>query len=217
MAEDMQKHDHDEIDLLLPWYVNDTLESAEHDRVAAHVITCATCRESVALLSGIQSAVVRNKATPIVPQPRVDNLLDIIDAGTPSRQRDWRQPQIMIAAAVAALLLIAALILSNQDDLTATPQIFETATSMQQAAAMDYVLSIQFASGTLAAEHERVLQDIDARDISGGIDAGAYRVIVQLPAASLQELERYTSILESRPEIRSVSVVALQLPVSPRR
>ena len=217
MSENMQKLDHVEIDLLLPWYVNDTLEPAEHDRVAAHITTCATCQENVSLLSGIQSAVVRNKATPIVPQPQVDDFLNTIDAGTPSHQRNWRQPRSMIAAAVAALLLMTAVILSNRDDLTATPQIFETATSMQQAAAMDYVLSIQFEPGTLAAERARVLQDIQARDISGGIDEGAYRVIVQLPAASLEELERHTSVLESMPEIRSVNVVALQLPVSPRQ
>ncbi len=217
MAENKQKHDHVEIDLLLPWYVNDTLESAEHDRVAEHVVRCAICQESIALLSELQSAVVRNKATPIVPQPRVEDFLSVIDAGIPSRQRDWRQPRSLIAAAVAILLLITAVMLSNQDDLTETPQIFETATSMQQAAAMDYVLSIQFEPGTAAAERERVLQDIEARDISGGIDEGAYRVIVQLRAASLEELERYTSNLESMSEIRSVNVVALQLPVSPRQ
>ncbi len=217
MAENKQELDHVEIDLLLPWYVNDTLDPAEHDRVAAHITTCATCQENVSLLSGIQSAVVRNKATPIVPQPRVDDFLNTIDAGTPSHQRDWRQPRLIVAAAVAMLLLMTAVILSNQDDLTATPQIFDTATSMQQAAAMNYVLSIQFEPGTLATARARVLQDIQARDISGGIDEGAYRVIVQLPAASLEELERHTSVLESMPEIRSVNVVALQLPVSPRQ
>lgn len=216
MAENMQMHDHDGIDLLLPWYVNDTLEPAEHDRVAKHVITCAICQESASLLSEVQSAVVRNKATPIVPQPRVNDFLDAIDAGTPLRHRDWHQPRILFAGAVATLLLIAALILINQDDLTETPQIFETATSNQQAAAMDYVLSIQFESGTTTADRARVLQDIKARDISGGFEEGAYRVIVQLPAASLEELERYTNDLESMTEIKSVSVVALQLPMRPQ-
>ena len=217
MVENMQDCDHDEIDLLLPWFVNGTLEPAEHDRVAAHLVNCELCRESIALLSELQSAVVRNKATPIVPSPRIDNLLDAIDAVTPPRHSYWGQSRSKIAAAVAALLLITAVNFSIQDDLAESPQIFETATSTQQGAAMDYVLSIQFEPVTSAAERERLLQDIEARDISGGIDEGAYRVIVQLPAASLEELDRYTSILESRSEIRSVNVVALQLPVSPRQ
>jgi hypothetical protein len=36
---------------------------------------------------------------------------------------------------------------------------------------------------------------------------------VNLPAASLEELERYTRDIESLAGIKSVSVVALQLPV----
>ncbi len=73
MTDNRQIHDHDEIDLLLPWYVNDTLDATEHDRVAKHVVSCAKCQESVSLLTDVQAAVVTNKATPIVPQPRVND------------------------------------------------------------------------------------------------------------------------------------------------
>ena len=79
---------------------------------------------------------------------------------------------------------------------------------------MDYVLRIQFEARTSQNERDRVLQDIGARDISGSFDEGSYRVIVQLSAASLEELERYTGNLESLPEVATVSVVALQLPVN---
>jgi hypothetical protein len=82
---------------------------------------------------------------------------------------------------------------------------------------MDYVLSIQFESGTSSTDRNRVLQDIGARDISGGHDEGSYRVIVKLSAASLSELDSYAGELESLSEISSVSVVALQLPVSPEQ
>ncbi len=82
---------------------------------------------------------------------------------------------------------------------------------------MDYVLSIQFESGTSPTDRDRVLQDIGARDVSGGSNEGSYRVIVQLSAASLEELDRYTGDLESLSEIRSVSVIALQLPVKPQQ
>ena len=78
MSDNKQLHDHDEIDLLLPWYVNDTLEPAEHDRVARHVAICAECQESVSLLAEIQTAVVRNKATPIVP-----SIIEIGQRGEP--------------------------------------------------------------------------------------------------------------------------------------
>ena len=216
MTDNRQLHDHDAIDLLLPWYVNDTLEPAEHDRISIHVAICAECRENVSLLAEVQSAVVRNEATPIVPQPRVDALLESISAGNPSYHRDRQQWKTFLAAAAVTLLLIATLIFSNQEDRSESPQRFETATSSQAGASMDYVLTIQFESGTSLAERERVLQDIGARDISGGSIEGSFRVIVQLSAASLEELDRYTGDLESLSEINSVVVVALQLPMSPQ-
>ena len=213
MSDKRQLHDHDEIDLLLPWYVNHTLEPAEHDRVTRHMNACAECRESVSLLTEIQTAVVRNKATPIVPQPRIDELLDSISTSNPLRRLDRRQSKIFFAAAAVTLLLIATLILNNQEDRSGIPQRFETATSSQDSASMDYVLTIQFESGTSPVDRDRILQDIGARDVSGGSDEGAYRVIVQLSAASLEELDSYTGDLESLSEVRSVAVVALQLPV----
>ncbi len=216
MSDNRQLHDHEEINLLLPWYVNDTLEPAEHDRVTRHVNACAECRESVSLLAEIQAAVVRNKATPIVPQPRIDELLDSINTSNPLRNLDRRQSKIFFAAAAVTLLLIAALILSNQEDRSGIPQQFETATSSQDSASMDYVLTIQFESGTSPVDRDRILQDIGARDVSGGSDEGSYRVIVQLSAASLEELDSYTGDLESLSEVRSVAVVALQLPVRPQ-
>ena len=217
MTKNTHIHDHDEIDLLLPWYVNDTLDPAEHDRVANHVVACAECQESAALLAEVQAAVVRNKATPIVPQPQVNDLLDSLSTANPVRQPDWPQSRTFFAAAAITLLLIATLILTNQDDRQGTPQTFETATSSQDGTSMDYVLRIQFESGTSRTDRDRVLQDIGARDVSGGTDEGSYRVIVQLAAASLEELERYTGELESLPEVISVSVVALQLPMRPQQ
>ncbi len=217
MTDNRQLHDHDAIDLLLPWFVNDTLELAEHDRVSRHVATCAECRENVSLLAEVQAAVVRNKATPIVPQPRVDELLESISTGNSLHHRDRQQSRTFFAAAAVTLLLIAALIFSNQEGRSGIPQRYETATSSQVGASMDYVLTIQFESGTSPAERDRVLQDIGARDVSGGSDEGSYRVIVQLSAASLEELDRYTGDLESLSEVSSVVVVALQLPMRPQQ
>ena len=217
MTENTQLHDHDAIDLLLPWYVNDTLNPDEHDRVSKHVATCAECRENTSLLAEFKAAVVRNKATPIVPHPRVDELLESISTGNPLHHLDRQQSRTFFAAAAVTLLLIATLILSNQEDRSRIPQRFETATSSQVGASMDYILTIQFESGTFPADRDRVLQDIGARDVSGGSIEGSFRVIVQLSAASLEELDRYTGDLESLSEVKSVAVVALQLPVRPQQ
>ena len=80
MTDNTQMHDHDEIDLLLPWYVNETLDQAEHERVANHVATCNECQENASLLADVQAAVLRNETTPLVPQPRVNELLESINS-----------------------------------------------------------------------------------------------------------------------------------------
>ncbi len=205
--------DHHDIDLLLPWYVNGTLDSVEQDRVANHVAVCAICRDSVSLLTGVQSAVANNIATPILPKPRVDEFQELIDARPSLQQRDWRRPGITLIVSAAALLLVFVLLFTILQDVADVPQRFETATTQQSAVTMDYVLSIQFESGVSLVDRERLLQLIEARDIYRGGEQNTYRVIVQLPSTSLEELEQYTDDLETLSEVKSVSVVALQLPM----
>ena len=77
---------------------------------------------------------------------------------------------------------------------------------------MNYVLSIQFEAGTDTADHDRVLKSIDAADVSSGGAVGAYNVVVQLPATTLQQLQDFKSDLQSLPEVKLVDVVAVQLP-----
>lgn len=217
MTDSRQTQKHEEIDLLLPWYVNDTLEPVDHDRVAKHVATCTECQESVSLLAEVQAAVLKDKATPIVPQPRVDQLLASIGRDSRSGHGGRQQLRTYLAAAAVTLLLIATLLLTNPDGDRGILRQYETATSHKNGTTMDYVLAIQFEPDTSPTDRDRVMQDIGARDVSGGSDEGSYRVIVQLSASSLEELASYTENLQSLPEISSVSVTALQLPMRPQQ
>lgn len=218
MTDTRRRQEHEEIDLLLPWYVNETLGPAERDRVAGHIASCSECRESVAQLRAVQALVARDKATPIVPRPRVNELLDAVEKRSGIPRLDKRQALSLAVAAVVTLTLIATLFISNPDRTAGTPMIFESATTSDPgASSMDYVLRIQFGANTSETERARLLQDIGARDIAGGSAEGSYRVVVQLSAASLEELNRYTARLEAMPAITSVDVLALQLPMKSRQ
>ena len=217
MSEKIHNHKHDEIALLLPWYVNSSLSPAEHACVAEHLAECDACQENVSVLSTVQTNLQHQMPTPIVPEPRVGRLLDKLDAqDTRRRGRHWMQG-LSLAASIAALALATALFLTGREDIQLSPSWFETATSSGQVAAMDYVLAVQFETGTLPADRQRVLQDIQARDISGGDQTGSFRVIVRMPAASLEEIERFTLSVAALPEIQSVQVVAVQLPMRQER
>ncbi len=213
MSEKLHNREHDEIALLLPWYVNNSLSAVEHECVAQHIADCDACQENVSVLSAVQTNLRHQIPTPIVPEPRVGDLLDKLDAQDIQRRgRHWMQG-LSLAASIAALALATALFLTGRENTQVSPSWFETATSSGQVAEMDYVLAVQFETGTLPADRQRVLQDIQARNISGSNQIGSYRAIVRMPATSLEEIERYTLSVAALPEIQSVQVVAVQLPM----
>lgn len=209
----MQTDNHELIDALLPWFVNNTLEPGEEERVRHHLDDCEECRTNVSLLSVVQSTVRHPTATPIVPPHRIDKLLERIDASDNGSKRRRPLTMAILAASSAAALLVVALLLPDPENTVTAPARYETATSTARQVSMDYVFNVQFESGTPLAVQKRLLRSLAARDISPGETDGRYRVTVNLTAASLEELEQYMSDIESMPQISSVSVVALQLPV----
>ncbi|MDX1405022.1 MAG: zf-HC2 domain-containing protein [Woeseiaceae bacterium] len=205
-----QSREHEEIDLLLPWYVNGTLQADERERVAAHLESCRECRASVALLSDLQTAVATNKTTPMVPRPRIDDLLDLVK----TRKQPSRIKAInYLVAAAVVLAMTATLMVMLPQQRAGEPAQFETATSGQRTGAMDYVLDIRFAPDATESARQSLFQDIGAREISNRDNGQSFRVVVQVPANSLQALSRYTDSLEARPKVESVEVIALQLPM----
>jgi hypothetical protein len=213
MRLDNREDNHELIDGLLPWFVNNTLERDEHSRVRRHLDRCEACRANVSLFTVVQSTIRHATATPMVPPPRADKLLEAIDGAAKGRMRPSPLIIALLAASLAAALLVVTLLLPGRPDTATPPASYETATSTPRRASMDYVIDLQFESGTPLRVRERVLRDLRARDINQGETSGTYRITVNLPAASLGELQRYTGDIESLAEIESVNVVALQLPV----
>ena len=61
--------EHREIDLLLPWYVNGSLEEPERDRVRLHIQGCQLCQQEVPLLRLIQAEVTSERQGDPEPAP----------------------------------------------------------------------------------------------------------------------------------------------------
>jgi Putative zinc-finger len=212
MGEKLELDDHVRVDRLLPWFVNNTLDDGELDRVRHHLDTCDACRASVSLLLTVRDSVQRGTATPIVPRPRTDRLLETIDTHT-RKGRRTRMVAIASAASVAAVLVLVNLLPPDRGQTVTEPARYETMTSPAQRVSMNYVLDVQFEAGVPPAAQQRVLDGLQAEEIRRAGPDGVYRIIVTLPASSLEELERFTRELESVSEIRAVHAVAVQLPV----
>lgn len=214
MTENTTCSDHERVSLLLPWFVNNTLDSAERDVVRHHIVDCGECREQVSLLSSIQSAVSKSSPTPIVPNANVAKFLKSIDREeTTLTVRQTPRRVIALAASIVTAVVVITMILVYQSQTQQLPTRFQTATSLDQVAAMDYVLNIRFSTGTAAIVRDQVLQDINAKDIALAEGDDIYRVTVSLQMSSLEDLERYTDDVESLRSVHSVDVVAMQLPL----
>jgi anti-sigma factor RsiW len=209
----MQRDNHEFIDGLLPWFVNNTLAPDERGRVLRHLDGCETCRANVSLFSVVEATMQHATATPMVPPPHADRLLEAIDGIAKKRPHRWPLTIGLLAASLAAALLVVTLLLPDDRNTATPPASYETATSTAREASMDYVIDLRFEPGTALPVRERVLRDLEASDIHQGETSSTYRMTVNLPAASLGELQRYMRDLESSSEIESVNVVALQLPV----
>jgi Putative zinc-finger len=214
MGEKLELDDHARVDRLLPWFVNNTLDDGERNRVSRHLDTCDACREAVSLLLTVRDSVQRGTATPIVPRPRTDRLLETIDAHAGEGRRTRMMAIFASAASVATALVLVNVLLPDREQAVIEPARYETMTSPAQRGSMNYVLEVQFEIGVPPAAQQRVLEGLQAEEIRRAGSDGAYRIIVDLPASSLEELERFTRELESISEIRSVHAVAVQLPVN---
>lgn len=201
---------HDDIEQLLPWFVNDTLDEDERQLVTTHVSTCVECRASVELLRRMQAIAQDESPAPMVPTPRSDTLIAAISAKQISKPFDgwWG---LALAASLAAVLLVS--IMYFQPPETETPNRFETATSEGTTATMSYEFAVQFEPGTTAAERQQVFDAVAEAEVGVQIEPGIYRVTVRLPIFSLDELEKFSEDLESQANVRSVNVLALKLPV----
>jgi len=213
MGEKLELDDHVWVDRLLPWFVNDTLDDYERDRVHRHLEGCDACQASVSLLSTVHDSVHHGMAAPMVPRPRTDRLLETIDIHIRKGRRTRTLAVFASAACVAAALIIVNVLLTDREQAVTEPARYETTTSPALRASIDYVLDVQFEAGVPAAAQQQVLEGLEAEEINPAGSEGAYRVTVNLPAASLEELERYARELESASEIKAVRAVAVRLPV----
>ena len=204
---------HEELDLLLPWYVNGTLDRAEQIMMERHVSQCERCRRNAEVLRRMQAAVNDEVPTPMVPRDRIDELIEAVVTERAGHMRfAWLTPR-SVAAGIAIVMAGAFMLLSRIDSEPGTVRIFETATSTQAVAATDYVFAIAFEPGTSPERRGQVINAMGGTEIGSGDQPDTYRVAVSVPAATLEELAGFTDEVAAQADVVAVRVVAVQLPV----
>ena len=204
-----RRTEHEEVDLLLPWFVNETLDETERERVAAHIERCAECQESLGVLQSMQAVAESDAAVPIVPAADASKLIERIGEKDNSQ---WNSSLwgLAIAASIALVLLGGMRFFAASD--IETVKEYDLATG-DEPAAMEYVLAVEYLPGLSQEQRLQVFSGFAEAEIGAEIRPNTYRVMVRLPQSTLERLEAFSNDLASREHVQSVDVLALQLPV----
>lgn len=200
---------HEAFEMLLPWYVNGTLEGDELTQLEKHLPNCEHCRDSAALLREMQGTANTEIPTPIVPRPQLEKLLDRIDGQSASGRKRFRTPSIAVAAAIAVIAVSVILLVSNRGEAPQQRTEFEVLTSGTPATAMDFIFAIQFEAGISAAAQQRFYERVGGTAIGPADDPAWSRLAIQLPTANIEDVHQFTADLESMDEVRAVKVLAI--------
>ena len=197
---------------LLPWYVNKTLDEVEMRAVEQHLQHCGECAGELPILQAVPVAVDNESVAVFTPRPNTEQFL------AHAKQRKLRRQvhtATWIAGALAASLAGFALVLNwiQTDDSAASSTVYETATNAGSGASFDYVLHVAFEKGVDSRARGAALQALGPESIAGPDSAGYYRVVIRLPARSMDELQKFAQKVESNSVIASAAIVAVELPV----
>ncbi|HET6804043.1 MAG TPA: zf-HC2 domain-containing protein [Frateuria sp.] len=182
---------HADVDRLLPWLVNGTLQGEELERVRAHLAGCAACQREEAWLRSLQEA-CRTEDAATAPSRRA-----VHRRGRPAihhalRRRAW-QHWVIAVQAVLVLVLGVALLRPER----APPAAYHTLSAPDASRAR---LVVVFAPSLSEARMRQLLRACDARVVDGPTAAGAW--VLSVPAA------RATPIREALRAAQGVTLVA---------
>ena len=203
--------DHKALTLLLPWYVNGTLEDRELQQVETHLVSCPECNSEVRELREIAAAVGREQTVPLVPPAPIEAFLDSIDDVGAVSTKTWTPRRMTGALAAAAVILatITAGILYYAVQLNPADRLFNTVTDAPGSVA--YVFNIGHADGSrdiAISAIEKVFDGVEFSDSDKGL-----KVIVSMSSATIRELEQVAATLREVDVVKSVEIVGVQLPL----
>lgn len=187
-------HAHRDVERLLPWYANATLDADEEARVRAHLLECAACR---AELSGLRGVID-------LPPPAMDpretdrgwaRMHQRLHAArrTPGARFDWRRvragwsgtPAWLRVGIAAQFAFIAVLAMFLLGDPQPAPQTYTTLSATPAPHASRDTLLVVFDPRTTDAQLRELLGASRARIVDGPNAAGAFLVAVPPGQAEL--------------------------------
>jgi anti-sigma factor RsiW len=174
-------------EVLLPWYVNQTLSGDELELVERHLESCEQCRTEVAALQQIRDESKQQFATQSPGRLGLARLKAEIKREKREQQREvsphpsflWWRP--MMAAAVLVIAIQSVLLIKME-----RPE--GTITPLSGKPAAEVVLQVRFNPHATESEIREVLSAVDGDIISGPGALGIYRITLKNVTADQQDV-----------------------------
>lgn len=215
---------HEEVQALLPWYANGTLDEAEHAWVEEHLAECAGCRAEAEECGALGATVRAAETMAPAPHPvELARLLARIDATEELGRggfRPWRwlratlggtPPLVRWALAAQLALLLGAGALAGWGRPAPSPAGFRTLSDAPAAAAAEAqlrvpYLRVMFREQASEAEIRGLLLPLEAQIVGGPSPLGVYTL--SLPTgADRDPLPVVLAHLKGHSEVRFVEAV----------
>ena len=166
---------HDEVQQLLPWFVNGTLAAEETARVEAHLVDCAECQGELVAERQLAAAVQSSSLDSEADWERLERRLNAV---APARIRPfadvWRK-RVPLGWALASPFAAAAAFALVFVNVSPRQRVEPQYRALSSTAAMPTAnLVVQFQPGTRISDMQGALHAVDARMVDGPTGTGAY-------------------------------------------
>ncbi len=180
--------EHEQVDELLPWFVNGTLPAAELDFINSHLESCGTCKEAVTHELELAQ---RFSALDTIPVPAFAGVRERLRK-QPSRRvrvQGWLPALALGASLLVVAVLVPTLTIRDMGEyrgLTVSP------------GDERHVVQVVFAPETTERELRALLLDGDVTLIDGPSVRGVYRIAIPVGT----DAALYASRLAVHPAVR---------------
>jgi len=201
---------HQDILLLLPWYVNKTLHGAENETVENHLKVCLTCRRELASLQKLAEAVRHegsfdstmqvsfSQLKKRIHQPDELNLAEKPKVTTLSGHRKWLgKIKVMprSAFAMAAVLLLSLLLPRFIDTSHFMTNDYRTLSNGENPVTGDKnTISVIFSNATEKGQIDKILALIQGQIVNGPDNQGIYKIAISGEPVARDILEMVSSL-----------------------
>ena len=203
---------HEQLEAMLPWYVNDSLEPGERAAFRAHLQRCPSCQQEVGVQALIRDRMRRGQRVHPAPMASLDGLMKRIASYETSSVRRWQRwlagrlegrPLERALIAQAATILLLAVVVAWLAIRPEPPAEYRTlgASPQWQLPGREYIHLVLRESAT-AVEVRALLQDVGGRIVHGPSASGAYVVEFDVAeAATGRGSEEVTARLNAHPAV----------------